>query len=300
MKQLIKISSILFLLVILGVAPAARAEFVKSTSLNWISSSQEIGTAGVTVLPAAGLSTNPVGLVVYASKEVIPAQLFHPSKLQTDKSVSCFLRYDPTKRAYTELVLPYGKTFAISGNITLQLQDTLRVSISTENGSMPYVSIIHKSDPRSVLAVLGTDVVVSGKGARFESYLEAGARNSSESFDVENSGLYLQGIQFSDQKIGLPNQSSQTNVCLTKGVLFANKFSFDELSKGNIPGEIRKQSDAFKHGDDPQVLTKYTVLNVLPDAVIALDGYGKPVVIQEQKLRVGDMIVCSIFDLALS
>lgn len=301
MKNLAKLSFLFLLLLGLSsVTTDARAEFVKSTSLNWISSSPTIGTGGVTILPATGLSSNPAGLIIYASKDVIPAQVFNPSKLDTDRAVSCFLRYDATKRAYTELVLPFGRSFSINGNSTFQLQDALRVSVSTENGSIPYVSIVHKSDPHSVLALLGTDVVVSGKGARFESYLDAGARNGGDVFDVENNAIYLQGIQFSDQKIGLPNQSSQSNVCLTKGVLFASKVVVDEIAKGTVPGELRKQMEAIRQGEDSQILSKYTVLNVLPDAVIALDGYGKTVVIQEHRTRVADLIVCGIFDLSLS
>lgn len=278
----------------------AHADFIKSSSLSWIANTAGAGTAGVTVLPVSGGNNHPIGLVIFSSTDRIAAQSFHPSKLQSDKSVSCFLRYSPEKHAFTELLLPFGKKYSIDGNVTIRIGQALRVSISTENGMVPYVSVIHESDPRSILAFLGTDVVITGSGARLEGYLDAGARNTTEVFEIRHQDLYLQGIKFSETKIGLPNQSTQSNTCLTKGVIIASNAQFVELQKGTVPYDIKKQLQAIQKGEDLGILQKYTILNVLsPGLAVALDGYGKPDVIIE-KDRVLDVPLCTINELPLT
>ena len=285
-------------LCVLSSADYARADFIKSTSLNYVSTSNTVavGTASVSILPTVGASEHPTGIIIGATDAVIPAQLFNPSKLKGPHAGSFFLKYSAEKHSYVELVIPNGKSFSIEGNVSIRIGETLRVSISTENGVLPFVSIIHTSDPHSVLALLGTDVITGGSGGRLESYLDAGVRNATEVFEVKGSKLLLQGVEFSDPKIGLPNQAAQTHSCLNRVVMVSHG-QYLEFQRAGQSGEVLRQVKAIQKGEDPGVLQKYTILNVLQGALVAVDGYGKLVVISEEKERASDIPVCSINDL---
>ncbi len=293
-KQLAAIIAVVFSLTV----SHARAEFILSGSLNWHASSPIAGgAAGVTVLPSVDGGTSPSGLLFYVSRKVIPAQGFHPSKLLSSESESCFLEYSKEKGGYTRLVLPGGDSYVVDGNLTVKLGQ-LRVSLSVENNTLPFVSAIYQGDETSVLAFLNNQSVANGSGSRMASWFEAGIRNVEE-FEVKRGKLQLQGMDFKESKVGLPNQSSMKNPCINKNVIVVAQSQWTEYLRGRVPTEIRRQIQMIKQGQNPDALSKYTVLNILSTGVVALDGYGKPVIIQEERQRAQetDAVVCTVANL---
>lgn len=276
----------------------SQAEFILSGSLNWhISSSRGGETAGVTVLPSIEGGTTPIGLIFYTSKKPIPAQSFHPSKLMQNDSESCFLQYSKEKKTYTNLILPNGDSYVVNGNISVQLGQ-LRIALSVENNGLPFVSVVHEGDETSVLAFLNNQSVANGSGSRLASWFDASIRNIEE-FQVKNGGLQLQGVPFKETRIGLPNQSSQKSPCLNPRIVIVSQSLWTEYLRGRAPNEIKRQVGMIRQGQNPDILSRYTVLNALSSGVVALDGYGKPVLIQEERqgIRESDLLVCTVSDL---
>ncbi len=255
------------------------------------------GSAGTTVLPIIEGGNSPRGLLFYSSKKTIPAQLFHPTKLLNSESESFFLEYSKEKRGYSRLVLASGESFAIDGNLTVKLGQ-LRVSLSVENTELPFVSVIHQGDETSVLAFLDNQSVANGSGARMASWFEAGIRNIEE-FELKRGLLTLQGSPFKEQRVGLPNQSSFKNPCINKNALVVSQSLWTEYLRGRIPAEVQRQLQLIKDGKNTDALSRYTVLNILPAGIVALDGYGKPVIVQEerQRARESEAVVCTVADL---
>jgi hypothetical protein len=272
----------------------AFAEFVSINPLCRHITSPKNGSAGVVILPNTTANTGPAGLIIYSSDKSISAQGFRVSSVPAKGSKSFFLKFNRETKKFSDLTISGGKTYRLDGNISIDLSN-IKINISYENNHDVYTSVIFKPDA-SIFALSGLEPVINGKGDSFISWLGKESVANSEVMSVdEDANLIVAGSVYKGEKIGLPNQNLNQNICMNTGVIFISASSLEDLQKRVSSNQLSQTEKSNLMRKSSDFYQKNTLLVMLQQGVVVQDGYGQLLTVKPSPRKLfDDQIVCTV------
>jgi hypothetical protein len=281
-------------IVISLMAADVRAEFVSLNPLCRHITSADQGSAGVVILPNTSANTGPAGLLIYSTQKSIPAQGFSIRSIPAKGTVSVFLKFNRETKRFSDLIIAGGKQYRIDGNISLELKN-IRINVSYENNQDVYTSVVFKPDA-SVIALSGLEPIIVSKGEHLVTWLGHDSVAASEVMTVTPGGSLLIGESaFQGEKIGLPNQNLNQNICMNAGAIYMSPSAFAELEKRITQNQtaLTERSVLIKKSSD--FLVKNSVLVMLAQGIVVQDGYGQLLTVKPAASKLfDDQIVCLV------
>jgi hypothetical protein len=223
--------------------------------------------------------TTPRGIFVAQMPERSASlAAFDLSQLTLSNSTSLFLEYGTKSFVPQKLILP-GKQneFRIRGSFTLLLSPSIRVAVSMNNSSVPYVSIAFTGRPKqAVIGFLGGQMVVNAAGKEAVELLEAdparrqyGSVVSPYVISPEQKLLISGQPLAAGAAVGL--LSLAENDCLLEGARYLKQSDADAL----LPLDPDRTAAALKKALSASrnlSLDTALILTVSPEKIVAIDS----------------------------
>jgi hypothetical protein len=276
------------------MAADVRADFISLNPLCRHITSADQGSAGVVILPNTSANTGPAGLLIYSTQKSIPAQGFSIRSIPAKDSVSIFLKFNRETKRFSDLIISGGRQYRLEGNISLELKN-IRINVSYENNYDVYTSVVFKPDA-SVIALSGLEPMIVSKGETLVTWLGQDSVAASEVMKVAPGGsLQIGEAPFQGDKIGLPNQNLNQNICMNTGTIYMSPSAFAELEKRvmlNQSAVVERRALVKKSSD---FLVKNSVLVMLAQGIVVQDGYGQLLTVKPAASKLfDDQIICLV------
>lgn len=183
--------------------PPCRADFIQTSSTGLYQSTD--GRTKVIV----GANDGAQGIFVAYLKNGIPPQEFNAEKIPMMDASHIFVRFDATAEiGYSEIMIG-DKSYKLSGNATLFLNEEKSVSVNIDNTN-PYLTITEKGSEKSgdsVLGFYGTTEVVKGTGnvaaILTANQLSGDIARVIQPYAIKEGKLWLNGKEVSTPSVGL-------------------------------------------------------------------------------------------------
>ena len=259
-------------------ATVAHAQFVQ------VGPFVNVGTDRHTLVIATEGDYPNTGLFIAYQDEPFDVQAVNPAQLDKSKSRSIFLVFNSKLNIFSELILQYGKSYAIrpGGSFSITFESSSKgaqsTRVSVANTANPYCSIvISRGKNPSILGYVGTQAVVNvASNDKAVALLEANQMLAMEEyknviFDFslgKNGDLMLNGKPFAGESIGvaIPNE----NPCLRPGALWIDEEQIPKTESAEGKDEqlakaIEKRPGLVSSIDD------FLISNISPTFIAALN-----------------------------
>ncbi|MFN8391954.1 MAG: hypothetical protein U0136_16815 [Bdellovibrionota bacterium] len=225
---------------------------------------------------------------------------FDPEQLTLGNSTSVFLGYATGSRVPEKIILPGpANEFRIRGTFSLQLSNDVRISVSMNNGSVPYITVVHSSKEQpSIIGFLGGQVVLNLGGKEAVELLEADTLRRQYNTVVEpysvkpDHHLYLSGERLPDgSAVGL--MTPQENDCLLEDARLVQLKDYQDIFQLKLEEQKPALKKLMNDAKKSLTLNVFVILNASPERITAVNAEtGKLVIIRSRELS--DIKACTV------
>jgi len=174
-----------------------------------------------------------LGFLVLLLEEAKSAQDFDLSKVSVETSRQIFVKRDPKKGTYSELLLRRGEVVPVRGSYTLQIGNTTTLAYNA-NEINPFATVSIQRGKDSAILVIAGDQVLFNKDGDYITYLAADGllkaqyRNSISDYVLGlDNRIYLKGTLFQGPGLGVTVQAD--SICSRQGTLVLTEKDLAEV-----------------------------------------------------------------------
>jgi hypothetical protein len=227
----------------------------------------------------------------------IDLQLFNPATLSPKDSLHAFIRFDPERNGYSE-VLVGSSAYKITGNFSLTL-GAVRVGVDNSNPYLSVIAFAHEaSKPPSIVGFDGLSVVINYSGQEAVALLEANQltkfREILSPYSVGESGLFVKQQLVTTGLIGIPTEAD--NRCLEPQVTLIPSTEIEKIRAAKNADESKKllaHSLTVRGGREE--FNRMLRLRINDDSIIGFDPLDNRIkIVRELRETPGNAAVCSI------